>query len=330
MSLPNMAAVPTGTGQDPRYPILGNLVWYGLTDVRIKQVDLTSLLKTSGIDIKYMPPEIRAPDAFRRATTAISTRTPHPVGDGKFENIMVRDVYSDSKEIVRHIIREETDSANKRISYGKIGQAVFNRQLEKVSIGIDPRFEHHKARILKEYRELAEFYTGKHIRDMVYKILHDTNPVNVRPAGGVYFIANTHQGIIEPLEKFVSEINGWSVSGLDYAVFEAVPMLDIEKQRKLIFDKYESQCSVSVDSTLGELAKLLKAPKTPSNKVKTTYINKVKELKSGIAKYEELLERDLGAARLKCQLLQEQVVQLLDKQDVGQDKADTTNTSQGA
>jgi hypothetical protein len=33
-----------------------------------------------------------------------------------------------SKEIVRHIIREETDSQNRRINYGKVGQAVFNRQ----------------------------------------------------------------------------------------------------------------------------------------------------------------------------------------------------------
>jgi hypothetical protein len=42
---------------------------------------------------------------------------------------MVREVVRDSSEIVRHIIREETDSQNHRINYGKVGQAVFNRQL---------------------------------------------------------------------------------------------------------------------------------------------------------------------------------------------------------
>jgi hypothetical protein len=75
-----------------------------------------------------------------------------------------------SKAIIRHIIREETDSQNRRIKYGKIGQAVFNRQLEKLSIGIDPRYEHHKARIKQVYNEYIQFYTGKHIRDMVYYI----------------------------------------------------------------------------------------------------------------------------------------------------------------
>jgi len=38
--------------------------------------------------------------------------------------------------------------------------------------------------------------------------------------------------------------------GTGDAVFESVPMLDVEKQRKLIFDKYESQCAYSVDITL--------------------------------------------------------------------------------
>ena len=138
------------------------------------------------------------------------------------------------------------------------------------------------------------------------------NPVNVRPAGGVYFVANSFSGTVESLETFVTSINQFAVPGTDEAVFESVPMLDIEKQRKLIFDKYESQCSVSVEATLGELAQLLKAEKAPSPKIKTNYVNKVKELKKGITKYEELLERDMDVLRLKCQLLQEQVKQLLD------------------
>lgn len=307
----NTAALPASTEGDNRYPILGHLAWYGLRDVRIDRQDLESLLSDAGISPMNMPPEIRPPDAFRRATTSISTRTPQAIGDGKYENIMVRDVYSDSQEIVRHIIREETDSTNKRISYGKIGQVVYNRTLEKMSVGINPRYEQHKAKILQAYAELVNFYTGKHIRDMVYKMVHDTNPVNVRPAGSVYFIANTHTDTVEALETFVESTNKFGVTGTDQAVFESVPMLDIEKQRKLIFDKYESQCAVSVDSTMQELAKLLKLQVGPSDKIKANYASKVKDLKKGIGKYEDLLEKDMLIAREKCSLLQEQVKQLI-------------------
>ena len=47
------------------------------------------------------------------------------------------------------------------------------------------------------------------------------------------------------------------MSGTGDEVFESVQMLDVEKQRKLIFNKYESQCANSVDITLNELAGLL-------------------------------------------------------------------------
>lgn len=326
MVLENMAAIPAGEYQDDqRYPILGHLVWYSLRDVRIGRTELENLLQTARIDNHHMPQEIRTPDAFRRATTAITTRTPRDIGGGKFETIMVRDVYSDSKEIVRHIIREETDSENRRINYGKIGQIVFNRQLEKISVGIDPRYEHHKTKIKQVYNEYIEYYTGKHIRDMVFRMMNSTAPVSVRPAGGVYFVANTHSTIVRSLEDFVTSINAWGVPGTSEAVFESVPMLDIEKQRKLIFDKYESQCTTSVDGTLAELANLLKSKKAPTKGQLTTYVKKVKELKGGITKYETLLERDMDISRTKCKFLQEQVLQLLDKASVSEIAQDATH-----
>ena len=85
-------------------------------------------------------------------------------------------------------------------------------------------------------------------------------------------------------------------------------MLDVEKQRKLIFNKYESRSAYLVDITLNELAGLLNSKKTPTGGILTSYVNKVKELKKGIDKYEELLERDMQLLRTKCQLLQEQVI----------------------
>ena len=123
------------------------------------------------------------------------------------------------------------------------------------------------------------------------------------PADGVYFVANTHAALVESLEEFIIDINAWGVPDTGDAVFESVPMLDVEKQRKLIFDKYESQCAYSVDITLNELAGLLNSEKTPTKGILTSYVNKVKELKKGIEKYGELMERDMQLSRTKCQLL---------------------------
>ena len=81
------------------------MVWYSLRDVRINRTDLEQLLKKTGINTANMPPEIRFADAFRRPTTSITNQSPKDIGNDKFENIMVREVVSDSNEIVRHIIR---------------------------------------------------------------------------------------------------------------------------------------------------------------------------------------------------------------------------------
>lgn len=323
--LDNTAAIPGGDPQDlNQYPILGHLVWYSLRDVRVKRAQLEQLLTDANISNFHMPPEIRPPDAFRRATSAIATQIPIELENGRLEHIMIREVYSDSKEIVRHIIREETDRKNKRIEYGKIGQVVFNRTLEKMTVGINPQYEHHKNRLLQKYKEFEEMYVGKHIRDMVYKMLHSTVPVSVRPAGGVYFVAKEHSDLIESLETFVESTNKYGTTVTDPAVLESVPMLDIVKQRQLIFNRYEDQVTVSVDTTMTELTKILKSTTTPTKGQLKNYVNKVKDLKGGIAKYEELLKQDLITSRNKCQILQDQVKSLLDKAAVSEIVPDVT------
>jgi len=69
---------------------------------------------------------------------------------------------------------------------------------------------------------------------------------------------------------------------------------------------------------------LLNSEKTPTKGILTSYVNKVKDIKKGIDKCEELLERDMQLSRTKCQLLQEQVIQLLDKAPVSEIIPDAT------
>ena len=69
---------------------------------------------------------------------------------------------------------------------------------------------------------------------------------------------------------------------------------------------------------------MLNSEKTPTKGILTSYVNKVKELKKSIGKYEELLERDMQLSRTKFQLLQEQVIQLFDKASVSEIVPDAT------
>ncbi|MFZ2410095.1 MAG: hypothetical protein WAW23_00850 [Candidatus Methanoperedens sp.] len=97
------------------------------------------------------------------------------------------------------------------------------------------------------------------------------------------------------------------------ASFKKFEELTIKKQRTLIFSKYESQLSESVYDTLQELTELLKASKAPSTDVKVRYVDMVKELKAGIAKYEALLKNEMSLARSQDEILEEQLISLINK-----------------
>lgn len=311
----NLAAAPELKGQpeDQKFPVLGALVWYSLRDVRINRADLSGLFTKYNLNPHNLPPEIREPDAFRRATSDIGQRTSKPLSDGTSQVIMVREVATTNDEIVRHIIREVRDSKNKRLSYDQIGSFIFRRDINDFHATASPEYQEIVTKAQELYREYKEFYTGSHIRNMVHNMVHATTPAVVRQGGGVYFVSKEYQGLIDGLGGMVKALNPYGVPGTLEAEFESIPVIDTFKQRQLIFEKYSSQCSKSVDDTLQELSEILKTNKEPTKAVKANYVNQMKELKEGITKYEALLEKDLTIARQKSQLLELQVKALLDK-----------------
>lgn len=332
-ALQNAAAMPAGAdGEEDRFPVLGNLAWYSLTDVTIKRTELIRLLEKHNIPLSNLPPEISPANAFRRATSKVNReKAKHDKGDvdGNVKLVMIRDVANNEREIVKHIIAEERDSENKRLSYEQVGTLIFDRDMGDMRGTSMATYGDVVKSAQSYFDEMCKYYNGKAIRALIRKLLYDTNPVNVRPAGGVYFIAREHAELVESMEGFVKDTNAFAVSETGEAVFESIPLLDMEKQRKMIFDKYESQCEISVDATLTTLAEVLKSDATPSKKVITSYVNDAKALKAGIESYEGLLERDMNMGRAKLSALQMQVNALLKKGAVSELPSTTESTSKG-
>jgi len=315
--LQNAAAMPAGTEVDEqRFPVLGNLAWYSLTDVKIKRGDLMEMLAKHNIPVDNMPPEISPANAFRRATTKVNKeRSRHDKlnADGTTNVVLIRNVANNEREIVKHIIAEKRDETNKMLSYEQVGTLIFDRDLGEMRGTAHANYNSVVNAALEYYEAMCEFYNGKAMRALIRGLVHGTNPVNVRPAGGVYFISKEHEAIVNSLEGFVKDTNAFAVSESGEAVFEFIPLLDMEKQRKMIFDKYESQCESSVEATLTELADVLKSDAAPSKRTIAAYVTEVKTLKAGIETYEALLERDMDTGRAKLAALQMQVAQLLNK-----------------
>jgi len=314
----NAVAIP-GVDDESRFPILGSLVWYSLRDVRITRGVLGGMYDRHGIDRRHMPAEISPANAFRRAATRVHTDQTQAAKqdlDGTTKVVMIRHVANNEREIVKHIIAERRDSENKRLSYEQVGTLIFDKDLAEMRGTALSEYRYIVERTESYYSDMCEFYNGTHIRNSVHRILSDTHPVNVRPAGGVFFVSQEYSSVIEALTGFVEDTNTFGVTGTDEAIFEAIPLLDVEKQRKMIFAKYENQCEISVDKTLEELAHLLKSTESPTKETLGIKVNAVKHLKTGIESYEKLLARDMIKGRQKLGLLQEQVNALLNKASV--------------
>lgn len=316
--LENVAAVEQDAldeEDEQRYPLLGHLVWYSISDLRIRRTEVQQLFYQHNMPSYYLPPVISKANAFRRATTKVGQKYKYPkhIGDGKHEVILVRNVRSDEYGIVRHAIREVRDENNTRLDYRRIGTFMFKRDTQDVEIDFEVSFKEVGQYAEQVYEELVEYYEGKHIRDMVRGIMMDTFPTTVRTSGGVYFISKQYDDLINSLEGFVKDLAPYKTTMWE-PEFEAIPMLDVEKQRKLIFDRYESQTAVSVDGMLDEIAGILRSKDAKVTQgTLAKYGDSIKEIKQGIEKYEDLLEKDMELARQKCKLLQQQYVALLDK-----------------
>ena len=301
---------------EERYPTLGNLIFYSLPDnTRITREQIEDLFTKHGIDRKHLLPEIVGSNAFKRATTkaGMEYKHPHPIGNGQFEIFMIRDVRSDDLVVARHVVREVRDSANKRLDYSTIGSLEYDKVGKTMKSNIDPIYNKIAKAVDEQFKELIIHYEGSHIRSMLRTALMTTLPATIRASGGLYFVSKEHNELINGLENFVKDLKPHGTGNFD-PEFETIPVLDVEKQRKLIFDKYESQTSESVDGMLGEIAEILKDDKARVTKATLTkYANSLKSIKAGIGKYEGLLERDLEIANEKWNILQDQYMALMDK-----------------
>jgi hypothetical protein len=320
--LTNLAAMPVGADEvdEERYPLLGALAWYSLVDVRVTREQLQELYEKNDIDEHYLPYPIMPANAFRRATSEINTQwvnkeiqsTENPE---EWIKITVKDIATKQDKIVRHVIAEIRNPVKESLNHKKVGQFVYEYSTQEMKTYSLPEFEQYVKEAETKFAEKLQCYEGKHVRSAIHSMIQSTYAVNVRPAGSVYFVPHDGMELLGKMEGLVTDLNQYRTHDED-GILESVPMLDVEKQRKLVFDKYESQCEQSVDGTMDELAKLLQGDKKVSKAVVAKYIDLHGELKQGIQKYEQLLERDMTLARAKEQLLSIQVSQLLDRANV--------------
>lgn len=295
-----------------KVPILGHLIWYSVKESRIKIEDMRRLFAQIGMPTDFLPEEPSNINAYKRATTELSEEIEVKLDQNRTAVYMVRLTAKSNEEIVKSIIKEVRDAGDKRLSYEEIGRVHFDKDTEDIRYyDLQPDSQPIITQIKQLYETYRTYLTGKQIRAMFHEIIQSMSPTLVRPSGAVYFIPYVHADMVQKMEVLSKELASFGITDFQSA-FESIPLIDADKTRALVELRFEEQNTRDVDKTLMELAKLLQGSDATA-RTAAQYVEQVKRSKETIAKYEGLLNKEMSIARMKVEVLDQQVHKLVDK-----------------
>lgn len=271
----------TEAGELPPDVLLGWIVFFTVTDEPIARQQLVDWFTELNLDASMLPPEIKAIDAYKKATS--EAKESYPMSDGRQAFVLCRDVNTTGDYIRRQITREIKDVKRKSLDYSAAITATFYRgvgskakldlrlhsdvleheehdHMEMIQKAIEVRFERY-------YRMLD----GNKLRAVVRNYLKQPlNGIEIR--GGVYFVHASRNEELTRLAELVNRFGGG-------CMMHAVPIVNLERERAFIAKAFETEAS----NNLGDIAKEVK--EALANNVTPAVYTRLKK------RYDEVLAR---------------------------------------
>lgn len=309
----------------PAESFVGSLVWYSITGnveygsdkkriqvpVRIMHDQLEAWFQELGLDTKFLPPTIKQVDAFRRASSA--ARSEWEIGDGKHGRLRVEEIDVQDEYVLRHVMRDITDSrgqiqvsahvgslqffrgartaAGKRPTAQKLNPSILHTLRE---VGLDgketgrtfPLDRDDRRRVDTFIKDIEQKFTdmsatlhSDRIRAMIRDYVVSLNAIQCKQGGGVYFVHVSKQDVLDKLEALVHRIG-------QGCQFHQVPLVDNDYQRDMLTEAFQSEVEDECYNLLKEIAEL-------NEKSKTTKKGKVSPARYATlkARYDEIVMR---------------------------------------
>ncbi|ABS83607.1 hypothetical protein 0305phi8-36p046 [Bacillus phage 0305phi8-36] len=278
--------------------LLGFLEFHTISDLRIHKDDLGQIFARNSLDPKFMPQEIKAHDAYRRATAkATSTVTIDFGGKPSEARLMVREVKSDGNMVIRHLVRELVDKKNEQLGYATVGKFILQKKTGTMDISWDSSFltEYPYDVLLSDtqalYNEWMQFHTKDTVNNLVRRVVNDMNHVSIMPNGRATFIPRNQRNTLENLRGVIDDLEDYH-TGTSKSIMEVIPMIDTSDQRDMVQRQVESQMSEEANQLLADFADLL-GKGTASVKTVQRYAKRVVDLQDRASEYEDILDKKL-------------------------------------
>jgi hypothetical protein len=244
------------------------------------------------------------------------------LGDGRFLNLLVRDVAQDKEKIVRHVVREIRDKQNVRLEFLPVTDLRLTESDAGSNLMIMPLTSLQSdemvviERFRKDFEVERESYNGSAVRAIIMNVLKDCDLVNVRPSGGVYFTPDEHKAKIESLKLLVSEMQKYNINGHKSTLWD-IPVINAEEQKEMLQESLEDQVQTDSQALIKDMVDLIDGGKrTITKALAQQYIERVQYLGNLVSKYEDMLHVQTVSAKANYELAMQQAVALLSKIEV--------------
>ncbi len=287
---------------------LGSLLYYSLSDMKIKEQELFDLFKQNQLPVDYIR-KISAPDAFRRASSSVKNTTLYitdsTTGETMKTKIEVDEVKSDDSGIKRIIGIKAVNEKNEEISYVPVASVEFFRKNEVVSTYVDSSYATNQDicdlcdEIENKYAEWSVYHTKDTIRNTILRIINDTHPVSLTPTGLCKFVPRSHTDLLYSLKETLTDMEQYCQNPGDHNFIEIIPVINTEEQQDLIKDASTRELKEELFGFTQELKDVLQARQTLPARTVSSYLERFKTLSEKVNDYESLLGNYLGFLKVQ-------------------------------
>jgi hypothetical protein len=334
-------------------PILGHLVLYSVFDGHVTRDTLERWFTELSLDVKYLPPPLRAVDAYEKVTGPDGVRVSYPLDDpaaaagparagrprrrngiGRSASLMVRPVRRDGGQIIRHVVREVRDEQNTKLSYDtRLAACIFQRdntygsedgggtlhiEPDNTAIAALPQAEQTTVRTMladieNTYSHRCSYLSADRLRAIVRTYIEDLGAIRVRKTGGVYFVHRPHADTLAALRELVARFAHGSH-------LVRIPLPDQDEMREMVISAFTTKAKDDLDRLAADIAAAQRDGR-PAD-VQKLY-HRFAELQHATSQHATLLNTSLDDTNAALQLVKTQLGSLLataggDDDDSGQ------------
>lgn len=272
------------------FPLLGQVVYWTISDFKIGYWDFIKILQEVGIDTDVAN-AVQAKSALIKALKdEIKERS-----NGAFHRNVV-----DNKEKAGFALvsTHSVDAENVDVNFQTETKVILDKQTKSL------RVEGTNAQAIQDkYQDYRNTYTADRFRNVVLKVIFGlAEGIAVRERGGVYFIPAHKQEVFEKLQQLFSHFPGCSL--------DVLPVIDTKQARGSMWKSFVGDIKDEIAS-FKEDVESLKSKNSARESTLDTRLKRYRALKEKMENYEILFGGTLNEIKAEVGDLETQIRSML-------------------